>query len=82
MKKLFFLLCLIFSFSLYAQTADEDIKASKGGISEIPAAKRPKAIDKEKEENAIYHKYNFLVIKYDEVNKIPQILSDATTISK
>lgn len=48
MKKLFFLLCLIFSFSLYAQTADEDIKASKGGISEIPAAKRPKAIDKEK----------------------------------
>ena len=41
-----------------------------------------RAIDKEKEEKAIHHKYNFLVIKYDEVNKIPQILGDATTISK
>ena len=48
MKKIVLLLCLIFSFSLYAQSADEDVKASKGGISEIPAAKRPKPVDKEK----------------------------------
>ena len=52
MKKIVLLLCLIFSFSLYAQSADEDVKASKGGISEIPAAKRPKPIDKEKAEKA------------------------------
>ena len=48
MKKIVLLLCLIFSFSLYAQSVDEDVKASKGGISEIPAAKRPKPVDKEK----------------------------------
>ena len=52
MKKLLFLLCLLFSFSLYAQSAEEEIKASKGGISEIPAAKRPKPVDKEKAEKA------------------------------
>ena len=52
MKKLLFLLCLLFSFSLYAQSADEEIKASKGGISEIPAAKRPKPVDKEKAQKA------------------------------
>ena len=52
MKKLIFLLCLIFSFSLYAQSADDEVKASKGGISEIPAAKRPMPIDKEKAEKA------------------------------
>lgn len=52
MKKLLFLLCLFLSFSLYAQSSDEDVKASKGGISEIPASKRPKAIDKEKAEKA------------------------------
>ena len=48
MKKLLLLLCLFLSFSLYAQNSDEEVKASKGGISEIPAAKRPKPIDKEK----------------------------------
>jgi HEAT repeat protein len=52
MKKLLILLCLFLSFSLYAQSAEEEIKASKGGISEIPAAKRPKPVDKEKAEKA------------------------------
>ncbi len=52
MKKLLFLLCLFLSFSLYAQSAEEEIKASKGGISEIPAAKRPKPVDKEKAQKA------------------------------
>ena len=52
MKRFLLLLCLFFSFSLYAQSADEEIKASKGGISEIPASKRPKPIDKEKAEKA------------------------------
>ena len=49
MKKLMVLLCVLLSFSLYAQDAEADsFKASKGGISEIPASKRPKEIDKEK----------------------------------
>ena len=49
MKRVLFLLCLILSFSLYAQESDgETFKASKGGISEIPDSKRPKPIDKEK----------------------------------
>ena len=52
MKRFLLLLCFVFSFSLYAQSADEEIKASKGGISEIPASKRPKPIDKEKAEKA------------------------------
>ena len=52
MKKLLILLCIFLSFSLYAQSAEEEIKASKGGISEIPAAKRPKPVDKEKAEKA------------------------------
>ena len=52
MKRFLLLLCLIFSFSLYAQSADEEVKASKGGISEIPNAKRPMPIDKEKAEKA------------------------------
>ena len=52
MKKLLILLCLFLSFSLYAQSAEEEIKASKGGISEIPAAKRPKPVDKEKAQKA------------------------------
>ena len=52
MKKLLILLCVFLSFSLYAQSAEEEIKASKGGISEIPAAKRPKPVDKEKAQKA------------------------------
>lgn len=37
--------------------------------------------DKEKEKKAIEHGYNFLIIKYDEINRIPEILSSSTTIS-
>lgn len=37
--------------------------------------------DEIKKKEAIKHNFNFLVIKYDEVDKIPQILSDSTTIS-
>ncbi len=49
MKKLMVLLCVLLSFSLYSQDAEtESLKASKGGISEIPASKRPKPIDEEK----------------------------------
>ena len=50
MKKIFILL-LIMSFSLvYAQEAT--VTASKGGYAEVPAAKRPKAMDKEKAQAA------------------------------
>ena len=53
MKKILLLLCIFLSFSLYAQESDgQTIKASKGGISEIPNSKRPKPIDKEKAEKA------------------------------
>ncbi len=52
MKKLILLMCILFSFSLYAQDSEVEVKASKGGISEIPASKRPKPIDKEKAEKA------------------------------
>ena len=62
MKKIILLLCIFLSFSLYAQETEADepvaettsslIKASKGGISEIPDSKRPKPIDKEKAEKA------------------------------
>lgn len=62
MKKIILLLCIFLSFSLYAQETEADepvaettsslIKASKGGISEIPNSKRPKPIDKEKAEKA------------------------------
>ena len=48
MKKIILILFTLISFSLHAQTTDGEIKASKGGISEIPNSKRPKAIDKEK----------------------------------
>ena len=50
MKKIFILL-LIMSFSLvYAQ--ESTVTASKGGYAEVPAAKRPKAMDKEKAQAA------------------------------
>lgn len=59
MKKLLIILFTLFSFSLYAQEAElsvetesSGVKASKGGISEIPSSKRPKPIDKEKAEKA------------------------------
>lgn len=59
MKKLLIILFTLFSFSLYAQeselsveTESSGVKASKGGISEIPDSKRPKPIDKEKAEKA------------------------------
>ena len=40
------------SFSLvYAQ--ESTVTASKGGYAEVPAAKRPKAMDKEKEPRRI-----------------------------
>ena len=53
MKKLMVLWCVLLSFSLYAQDAEADsFKASKGGISEIPASKRPKPIDEEKASKA------------------------------
>ena len=64
-KKIFSLcLCFCLSFSLFSQTADlpldegsgeqleEGVKSSKGGLSEVPPAKRPKPIDKEKAEAA------------------------------
>lgn len=40
------------------------------------------AADQFKEQAAIEHGYNFLIIRYDEVDKIPQILSSSTTIRK
>ncbi len=48
MKKLIFLLSLFLAFSVSVIYAEEELISSKGGISEIPAAKRPKPIDKEK----------------------------------
>ena len=58
MKKLilFFLMISVFSMC-FAQEEDSEketqsISASKGGISEVPSSKRPKAIDKEKAQKA------------------------------
>ena len=49
MKKILLFLLLLTSINLgFSQEPSSEIKASKGGISEIPASKRPKAIDKEK----------------------------------
>ncbi len=49
MKKLLFILLLFTSINFsFAQEEASGFKASKGGISEVPAAKRPKPIDKEK----------------------------------
>ena len=53
MKKIIlFLLMISFAAFGFSQETSSDIKASKGGISEIPNAKRPKPIDKEKAEKA------------------------------
>ena len=51
-KIIIFLLLLITLNFCFAQESETSVKASKGGISEIPAAKRPKPIDKEKAEKA------------------------------
>ena len=47
-----FLLMISFTLTVFSQEADTSVKASKGGISEIPNSKRPKPIDKEKAEKA------------------------------
>lgn len=58
MKKSFFTFIFsVFLFTLmpgmlFAQDAEAEVKASKGGISEIPSSKRPKPVDKEKAEKA------------------------------
>ena len=53
MRKIVLFLILLTSLSLgFAQDADAEVVASKGGISEIPNSKRPKPIDKEKAEKA------------------------------
>ena len=56
MKKIILFLLLLASINIcFAQETDkttETVKASKGGISEIPASKRPKPVDKEKAEKA------------------------------
>lgn len=49
MKKLIVFLFMLASVNLiFSQESKDSVKASKGGISEIPASKRPKPIDKEK----------------------------------
>ena len=48
MKKFIFILSLFLTFTISSLYAEDEIKASKGGISEIPNSKRPKPIDKEK----------------------------------
>lgn len=64
MKKAFaVLLTVLFSFALFAEGGDEapnpeegagvlEVKAAKGGLSEVPPAKRPRAIDLEKAKEA------------------------------
>ena len=52
MKRFIFILSLFLTFTISSLYAEDEIKASKAGISEIPAAKRPKPIDKEKAEKA------------------------------
>ena len=52
MKKFIFILSLFLTFTISSLYAEDEIKASKGGISEIPNSKRPKPIDKEKAEKA------------------------------
>lgn len=48
MKKFIFILSLFLTFTISSLYAEDEIKASKGGISEIPNSKRPKPVDKEK----------------------------------
>ena len=52
MKKFIFVLSIFLTFTISSLYAEDEIKASKGGISEIPNSKRPKPIDKEKAEKA------------------------------
>ena len=60
MRRLFYILTLSLLFSVicspvFAQSDEEqnsEVKASKGGLAEVPAAKRPRPIDKEKAEEA------------------------------
>ncbi|BDC93762.1 HEAT repeat domain-containing protein [Treponema bryantii] len=54
MKKLSIMAFFLMTFlcTPFIAAEDSDFKASKGGISEIPASKRPKPIDKEKAQNA------------------------------
>ena len=82
MKRFLLLLCLIFSFSLYAQSADEEVKASKGGISEIPNAKRPMPIDKEKAEKIAKQIYYLSLISQRglSADELSGFLSDSYSI--
>ena len=61
LKKIFCLcLCFCLSFSVFSQSAEDvknedeitETKSSKGGLAEVPPAKRPKPIDKEKAQAA------------------------------
>ena len=60
MKRLFYILTLSFIFAVicspvFSQEKDEqntEVKASKGGLAEVPAPKRPRPVDKEKAEEA------------------------------
>ena len=53
MKKIILFLLILCSINLcFAQEADAEVVATKGGISEIPNSKRPKPVDKEKAEKA------------------------------
>ena len=85
MRKLFLFLILLISFNLcFAQEAEADsFKASKGGISEIPAAKRPKPIDQEKaakaaekDENEKDYENKSNTIKYGIPSEISSLIDE------
>ena len=85
MRKLFLFLILLTSFNLcFAQeTEAESFKASKGGISEIPAAKRPKPIDQEKaakaaekDENEKDYENKSNTIKYGIPSEISSLIDE------
>ena len=88
-------LCTSLSFSLFSQSAEdslkeseseqleEETKSSKGGLAEIPPAKRPKPIDKEKAEAAAAkdesdadEENNRKTIKYGIPSEIGTLLDD------
>ena len=90
-RKLFCVLCILCSFFVClsaddSQSEDKEessIEASKGGLAEVPAAKRPRPIDKEKAEAAAEKdesedtvEDNINTIKYGIPSEISELIDD------
>jgi len=91
MKRLFYILTLSFVFAVICspvsaqenEEQDTEVKASKGGLAEVPAPKRPRPVDKEKAEEAAKkdetpedEENNRNTIKYGIPSEIGTLLDD------